>query len=164
MKVVGNIGSRLWAPLMMVLAVTACASSGGGTGGDVMAADFDIGAISAVHLDTPIQVSMRGPADAEVRRIVEQELRDFLLQDMGWAPSGNASAADAVVRFELSDWQSGSAGSRVGGTLELVRPEDGTVVYRATEVYPSRFGSPAQGTARDLLDDLFRDLLAAAQD
>ena len=155
---------RRCAPVVLALGLAACAASGGSTGGDHVAPDFDFGAVSTVHLDTPIGVSMRGPADADIRRVVEQELREFLSQGAGWTPSGSAAAADAVVRFELTDWESGSAGSRVGGTLELVRPEDGTVVYRSSQVYPSRFGAPAQGTARDLLDDLFRDLLAATQD
>ena len=163
MSLAVNSRSRRLLPLLLMFVVTACASGGGATGSDHIAPDFDFNSISSVHLDTPIRMTVRGAGNADVTRAVELELRDFFRQELAWARSPNAAGADVVARFELTDWESAVAGSRVGGTLELVRPADGTVVYRATHVYPSRFGAPAPGTARDLLPDLFLDLISAAR-
>lgn len=140
--------------------VAGCASAAGGNGGYVDP-DYDFGAVRAVHVQIPIRVALRGSAgvgNRELEAEVAQALRTFFRRDMGWTSAARAAEADLVARFELTDWDQGQDGSRVGGAVELVAPATEEVVFRADGVYPNRFGPPSPGTPLDLTDELFRML------
>lgn len=151
---------RLRFSLLGLVMIAGCASARGGAGAYVDSA-FDFSRVRSVYLETPIQLTVRGSegiGNRDLERVTEQELREFFRRELGWTSASTVAEAGLAAAFELTHWEEDASGSRVGGSLELTRP-DGVVIFRARTVYPSQFGVGAPGSPRELLPDLLRELL-----
>jgi hypothetical protein len=155
-------------PLMLIGAVlVACASSSTtGAGATVISQTFRFTDVKSVFVETPVEVRLRGGAGGDMRSLentVADALREHFRQEFGWITARTSADADLSARFELTDWESGNEGTRVGGSVTLVSPT-GEQVFSSTAVYPSRFGAGAPGPQLENLPNLFRTLLKPVKD
>lgn len=153
---------------VMALAVLLVGCASGGTGsGTHLDPDFDFSRTRSVYLARPVQVSVPGSArmgDRELERTLEEELRDFFRREQSWTWATRPDNADLVAKFELTRWEQKSDGSRVGGKIELARPDGESPVFKGETTYPSRFGTGAPGSPQDILHDFFRALFEPIND
>ena len=162
---------RYMKKLSTVLAATAlvaCATAGtGGAGsGTNISETFRFDDVKSIYVETPVEVRLRGGAGGDMRSLentVADALREHFRQEFGWTAARTAAEAGLSARFELTDWESGSEGTRVGGTVTLLSPT-GESVFSATTVYPSRFGAGAPGPQLENLPNLFRMLFKPIKD
>ena len=146
--------------LLGALAITACASGGSAPAAE-LDPTYDFTRVRTVYVETPVQVTVPGSSgvgNTQIAETAERRLREYLRAERGWTVAGTAAGADLTVRLQITQWEPGSTGSRVGAVLELVRPTGGRVL-RSADVFPSRFGTPAPGSPTDLMDPLLDQLL-----
>ncbi len=159
--------------VLAIIGVSACASAGagaGGGGGGNAAAQtsetFPFAGVKSVFVETPVEVRLRTGAGGDMRSLetsVAEALREHLRQDLGWTSARTQAEADVTARFQLTDWDNGAEGTRVGGTMTLLSPTN-EKVFSATSVYPSRYGTGAIGPQTENLPNLFRSLLKPVKD
>lgn len=145
---------------LAALTVAACASGGGAPAAE-LDSTYEFAGVKSVYVETPVRVTVRGSdgvGNPEIAATAERELREYLRAQRGWQLAGTPADADLAVRLQVTDWEPGSTGSRVGATIELIRPSDAVRVLRASTTYPSRFGTPAPGAPIDLMEPLFERL------
>lgn len=153
--------TRLVTAGIAALSLMACASGGSAPAGDRDPA-FDLATVRSVYVETPVQVTTRGSdgvGNVQIAEAAERQLRAYLRAQRGWTIAGAPIDADVRVRLQITEWESGSTGSRVGATVELIRSTDQARVLRAGATYPSRFGTPAPGAPIDLMEPLLDELL-----
>lgn len=153
--------------LVAAVAMAACASAGSAPGGSgpTVSETFPFTAVKTVYVETPV-VRLRGGAGGDMRSLenaVGDALREHFRRDLGWTAARTQGEADITARFELTDWESGSEGTRVGGALTLLAP-DGETVMSASSVYPNRFGTGAPGPQIENAPNLFQSLLKPVKD
>lgn len=147
-------------------ALIACASSGGSGSGTQLSDTFRFTDVKTVYVETPVGVRLRTGAGGDMRSLetaVADALIEHFRQDLGWIAARTPAEADVSARFQLTDWESGSDGTRVGGTIMLAAPT-GEIVFSASAVYPSQFGAGASGPPLENLPNLFRTLIKPVKD
>lgn len=150
------------AALLFIAGLSGCVSASGGGGSDPQISEtFAFGAVRSIYIETPVEVRLRGGAGGDLRSLentVAEAMREHFRQSFGWSLARTKAEADMTARFQLTDWESGTEGTRVGGTLVLESPT-GECVFTATTVYPTRFGTGAAGSQTDNLPNLLQTLL-----
>jgi hypothetical protein len=117
--------------------------------------------VKSVYVQTPLEVRLRSGGVGDTRGLettVAEALREHLRREFGWVSARSPLEADLVARFQLTDWESGAEGARVGGAVTLQPAKGGEEVFSASTVYPGRFGAGAIGPPLENLPNLFDSL------